>query len=153
MTKLPSEAEPMLVRIVPGPDGVPTVRIKNDRRWGPIIARLIGGILLIIVGFSLAQRLYDQRPPMYMIAHAVDAAKVADLPLDSTELNGMTGYQTIPAYPPPSKGKESDRIAADAALIAVDAAATQDDTALAVGFALAIAIAGLTLFVSAFFAW
>jgi hypothetical protein len=152
MTNLPSEAEPMLVRIVPGPDGIPTVRIKKDRRWGPIITRLIVGILLILLGYALAQRAYDQRPVTYMNAHAIDAAKAADLPLSSTELNDITGWQTVPTYPPPSKGKESDRIAADAALIAVAASAVQDNTTLAVGYGFAIAIAGLTLFVSAFFA-
>jgi hypothetical protein len=153
MTKSPSEAEPILVRIVPGPDGVPTVQIKKDRRWGPIIARLIVGILLIWAGFSLAQQVSNPNPGRYMVAHAIDAAKVADLPLDSTEFTGLTGSQTIPVYPPPSKGEKSDRIAADAALVAIEAATVQDDTAYAVGFGLAIAIAGLTLFVSAFFAF
>lgn len=143
----------MLVRIVPDPDGIPTVRIKKDRRWGPIIARLSVGILLIWFGFALAQHLSDPSPGRYMIAHAIDAAEVADLPLDSTEFTGLTGSQNIPTYPPPSKGQESDRIAADAALITVEAATVQDDTAYAVGFGLAIAIAGLTLFVSAFFAF
>jgi hypothetical protein len=148
MTELPSQSEPVLVRIVPGKDGVVTVKIEKDRRWGLTIASLIFGAIMIIFGFALAQKTFDQRPATYAVAHAIDAAKNADLPLSAAELHYLNSWQNVPTYPPPPKGKESDRIAADAALAAIDATGVQDNTALAIGFGFAIAIAGLTVIVS-----
>jgi len=147
MTKLPLEAEPTAVRIVQSPGEVTAVRVKEERRWGATIARLAVGALLMIVGITLTLDLYDQRPVTYTIAHALDAAKAAQLPLTAAELHSMTGWQSVPTYPPPASGQASNRIAADAVLVTADAAAMQDDTAFEVG-ALGIAFVGLTLTVS-----
>jgi hypothetical protein len=163
MTNMPSEAETVIAHIVPDSDGTFTVRIKDsdgilaartkkDRRSVPIVVGLIVGILLILGGIGFAQRVYSHTPPRYMTAYVIDAAKVAGLPLSQDEIHAMNGWQNVPTYPPPAKGKDSDRIAADAALLAAWGVAQADDTTFAVGVGLAVMIAGISLVVSALYA-